>query len=304
MLHKKFILAAATLISANIAIAAPTCEITEVIEIPEVNSTNGQFDAGFIVNWANVDLEGVTNFGGVSAHLYLDGQLFVNDNPNIGVGVEGVWFNTTMRSDGQDGILSMPIPAAVGTHDLMLEVETPNGVGTCSTQVTVRYDQSNPITTVGTYRVDQLGNNSAELYFPYQTSDYSGDLEIVELYAVTAPAGAILPPMFVNFHSTGSAANSTDNSMTFTTPGDYVLQVYAEDSNGEYHYSRDITFNVEASSPCFTDTNWNHLLSGRAYPFAFYYYGIGTNDLLGGVFETSSLRSDFPGFWTNVASCN
>lgn len=253
MYYKKILLAATTILSTNAVFAAPTCNILDIAEIPEVNSTNGTFETGFIIKWANVDLEGETNFGGISAHLYLNGELFVNLEPNIGVGVEGVWFNTTLV-DNQDGIQSMPIPTTVGTHDVMLEVETPNGIGTCSQQVTVRYDQSNPITTVGSYDIMQLGGNSAELSFPYQVDDYSGDLQIVQLIALEAPIGAVIPPMFVNFHDYGSAANSTDNSMTMTTAGDYILQVYAEDLNGEFHYSREITFNVEGIPPTPTPT--------------------------------------------------
>ncbi len=248
MHYKKLLLAATTILSTNAAFAAPTCDILDIAEIPEVNATSGEYETGFIIKWANVDLEGETNFGGISAHLYLNGELFVNPEPNIGVGIEGVWFNTTLI-DNQDGIQSMPIPTTVGTHDVMLEVETPNGIGTCSRQVTVRYDESNPITTVGRYDIVQLGGNSAELSFPYQVDDYSGDLQIVQLIPIEAPIGAVIPPMFVNFHDYGSVANSTDNSMTMTTAGDYVLQVYAEDLNGEFHYSRELTFNVEGIPP-------------------------------------------------------
>ncbi|MFL0811220.1 MAG: hypothetical protein K6L76_12455 [Agarilytica sp.] len=91
-------------------------------------------------------------------------------------------------------------------------------------------------------------------------------------------------------------ANGGTNVSTFWTAGDYVLQVYAEDVNGEFHYSRNIEFTVEFDAPWFTDTNQNHLLSGRDYPFGFQYSGIGTNEALGSAYVETSLRSDFPGF--------
>lgn len=307
MLIKKFFITAiaiGTSLFASASFAAPpTCEIVDVTEIPLNNVTNGEIGPGFIVEWADVDLDGETNFGAVQAYLYVDGELFVNPEPNYGVGVEGVWIDTARRDD-QDGLVSMIIPADVGTHDIMLEISNSDGVGTCSGEVTIRENLSNPVITMGRHDVEQLGNNSAEFSFPYQVRDYSGDLTTVELVALEKPVGAIIPEMVVEFFEGGAGANSGMNRMTFTTPGDYVVAVYAEDANGEFDYSWEVAFTVESSAPCFTDTNQNHLLAGRAYPFVFQYYGIGTNDVLGSAYTTTSLRNDFPGFWTLVDSCN
>lgn len=295
----------ATFFTSTAFAAPPSCEIIDVIEIPENNVSNGEIGPGFIISWADVDLGGETNFGAISNYLYVDGELFVNENPTYGVGVEGVWINTSTRED-QDGLQSMIIPADVGTHDIEVEISNSDGTGTCASQVTIRESESNPVVRLGKIFVEQLGNNSAELSFAYSVRDYSGDLETVEFVVLEKPFGAIVPDIFVGFYEDGSGAgaNGGDNSLTFTTAGDYVLQVYAEDANGEFDYSRIVEFTVESSSPCFTDLNQNHFFAGRAYPFAFQYYGIGTNDALGNAFTETSLRSDFPGFWTLVDSCN
>lgn len=299
---KKIVLAGFTALFSQLTFSAPSCDILDVAEIPEINSTNGEFSSGFLIKWAHVDLEDITNFGAISKRLYIDGDPYTNPNPDYFYNEEGLWFGYH-NADEQRGILSMPIPTTLGTHTIMLEVETPNGIGSCSRQVTVRYDRSNPVITVGRYQVEIQGDNNTVLAFAYDVVDFSGDLTSVQLVAKEAPLGAAIPTMAVNFVGNGANANAGDNRMTFTTPGDYVLQVYAEDLYGENHYSRELFLTVEGTTACFTESNWSHFLSGRAYAFGFYYFSVGSNDILGTAFETTSLLSASPGIWSHVGNC-
>lgn len=74
---------------------------------------------------------------------------------------------------------------------------------------------------------------------------------------------------------------ATDDRILSVTPGD--------DDPGE--------------GTCVTASNWSHVSNGRATASWIFVRAVGSNDYLGSIFRTTSLRESSPGYWEAVGSC-
>jgi glucose/arabinose dehydrogenase len=54
---------------------------------------------------------------------------------------------------------------------------------------------------------------------------------------------------------------------------------------------------------CVTASNWSHVGNGRATASWIFVRAVGSNDYLGSIFRTTSLRESSPGYWEAVGSC-